>query len=218
MSTDPNASEPFAPQPPSPAKGGSKIWLFLGLGCGFVLLLCCGGGVGFFFLAKNAVQVVADPAAAQQEASQIAEFDLPAGFKAQSAFAVKNPLNGQAVMTMVVFTGPNNEPSIFLMEFGQLMANVDREQLRMQMEQQMRQQGQQMKRLEVAESRDVEVQIRGQQALFKIQKAEDPQTKQQFVQIEGFFEGKQGPTVLMGQIKADSFSEDDAEKFVRSIK
>ncbi|HWB12848.1 MAG TPA: hypothetical protein VG826_26720 [Pirellulales bacterium] len=218
MSTDPNASEPFAPQGPAPAKGGSGIWLFLGLGCGFVMLLCCGGGVGMYFFVKNAVQVVNDPAAAQQQGNQIAEFDLPAGIKAQSAFSMKNPMSGQTVMTMVVYIGPTNESRILLMEFGQLMGNADREQVRIQMEQQMRQQGQQMKKLEVAESRDVELEIRGQSATFKIQKAEDPQTKEQFVQIEGFFEGKEGLTMLIGQLKADSFTEDDAEKFVRSIK
>jgi hypothetical protein len=218
MSTDPNGSEQFAPQTPPPAQGGSKIWLFLGLGCGFMLLLCCGGGVAMFFVFKGAVQVVQDPAAAQQQSDQIAEFDLPAGYKAHSAVSVRNPLGGQAVMTMVVYADPNNEPGIFLMEFGPLMANVDREQLKVQMEQQMRQQGQQMKRLEVAESRDVEVQIRGKPATFKIQKAADPQTKQQFVQVEGVFEGKQGPAFLMGQLKADGLTEDDAEKFVRSIK
>ena len=216
MSTDPNA-EQFTPQTPPP-KGGSKVWLFLGLGCGFVLLLCCGGGVGFIFFAKSAMQVVADPAAAQQQANQIADFDLPGGFKAQSAVLVKNPLTGQAVMTVVVFSTDNNEPGIFLMEFGQLMANVDRGQLKTQMEQQMQQQGQQMKKLEVAESRDVDVQIRGKPATFKIQKAQDPQTKQQFVQVEGVFEGKQGPAILFGQLKADGFTEDDAEKLVRSIK
>ncbi|HEV3341189.1 MAG TPA: hypothetical protein VG125_12555 [Pirellulales bacterium] len=218
MSMDPNASEHFAPQMPPPAKGGSKVWLFLGLGCGAMLLLCCGGGVAIFFFAKSAVQVVADPAAIQQQANQIADFDLPAGFKAQTGIGVKNPLTGQAVVTIVVYTGPNHEPGIFLMEFGQMIASGDPEQLKMQMELQMRQQGQQMKRLNVAESRDVELQIRGKSATFKIQKAEDPQTKQQFVQVEGIFEGKQGPAMVVGQFSADGFTEDDAEKFVRSIK
>jgi hypothetical protein len=45
MSMDPNATEPFAPQTPAKS-GGSKVWMFLGIGCGLMLLLCCGGGVG----------------------------------------------------------------------------------------------------------------------------------------------------------------------------
>ncbi|MGH7138616.1 MAG: hypothetical protein ACREHD_22960, partial [Pirellulales bacterium] len=60
--------------------------------------------------------------------------------------------------------------------------------------------------------------IRGKPATFKIQKAEDPQTKRQYVQIEGVFEGKDGPAILIGQIKADEFSDEDAENLVRSIK
>jgi hypothetical protein len=195
------------------------VWLFLGLGCAVMLLLCCGGLVGSsIYFAKNSFQVVDDPEAAKQEGSQIAEFDLPAGFKADKAVTVKIPFSGQVFMTIVVYNGPNNEPGVSLMEFGQIMANADRDQLRMQMDEQMQKQGQQMKKLTVAESHDVEVQIHGQPATFKIQRAEDAETKQEFVQIEGVFQGKRGPAILLGQLKADTFTEDDAEKLVRSIK
>ena len=68
MSIDPNVSEHFTPQTPLPARGGSKVWLFVGLGCGVVLVLCCGVGVGFVFLAGNAMQIVQDPEAAARTA------------------------------------------------------------------------------------------------------------------------------------------------------
>jgi hypothetical protein len=219
MSTNPPDQGPFAPQTPPPKSGGSGIWLFLGIGCGLVLLLCCGGGVAMFYVGKSAFTMTQDAAQVAQQSNDIAEFDVPPGFKGQMAWTVKNPLSGEAAMSMVIYTAPNNEGGLFIMEFGgALGANMDREQLKMQMEQQMNQQGQQQKHLNVQESHEVEVQIGGQPATFIVQKAEDPQSKQQFVQIEGMFKGKRGPAIIIGQFKADEFTEEDAEKFVRSIK
>lgn len=218
MSIDPNAQGPYAPQPPAKS-GGSGIWLFLGIGCGLVLLLCCGGGVGLFYVGKSALNVTQDPTEISQRSQEIADFDVPNGFKPQMAMTTQVPFTGQKFMTMVIYEAPNQEGGIFLFEFGGMVgANMDREQLKTQMHQSMSQQGQQAKQLTVLESRDVEVEIRGQSATFKIQKAED-QNKQQFVQIEGVFNGKGGgPAMLIGQLKAGDFTEDDAEKLVRSIK
>lgn len=219
MSTNPPDQGPFAPQAPPPKSGGSGIWLFLGIGCGLVLLLCCGGGVAMFYVGKSSFSMTQDPTQVAQQSNEIADFDLPQGFKPQMAMTTKVPFTGQKLMSMAIYSAPNQEGGIFLMEFGaQFSANMNREQLRMQMDQSMNQQGQQAKHLNVLESRDVEIEIRGQPATFKIQKAEDSQTKQQYIQVEGTFDGKQGLAVLVGQFKADEFTEDDAEKFVRSIK
>jgi hypothetical protein len=220
MSTDPNAQGPYAPDVPPRKSGGSGIWLFLGIGCGLVLLLCCGGGVAMFYVGKSAINVTQVPAEVTQKSQEIADFDVPAGFKPQMAMSTQVPFTGQKFMTMVVYSAPNQDGGLFLMEFGGAVgANMDREQLKLQMHQSLSQQGQQAKQLNILESRDVEVQIHGQPTTFKIQKAEDQQTKQQYVQVEGTFNGKGGgPAVLIGQLKADEFSEDDAEKLVRSIK
>ena len=219
MSMDPNSPGPYAPQTPPPKGGGSTIWLVLGIGCGLVLLLCCGGGVAMFFVGKSALTITQNPAEVAQQSQAIAEIEVPEGFKPKMAMTTKVPFTAQPLMSMAVYSPDNEQGGIFLMEFGgQFGANMDREQLKMQMEQSMSQQGQHSKKLNVLESRDVEVQIRGQPATFRIQKAEDPATKQEYVQVEGTFNGKQGPAILVGQLKADDFSEDDAEKLVRSIK
>ena len=217
MTTDPNA-QPMD-FPPPPAKSGSKVWLYLGLGCGLVLLLCCGGGIiGTVFVGKNAMQMTQVPAEVQQQSNQVANFDVPPGFKPDTAVTINVPFTGQKFMTMVSYTPPDKDGMIFLVGVGQIGAGADREQMKMQVEQQMNQQGQQKKKLDVLESRDVQVDIRGKPATFTIQKAEDPQTKRQYIQVEGVFEGKEGPAILIGQIKADEFSEDDAENLVQSIK
>jgi hypothetical protein len=216
MSMDPNATEPFAPQTPAKS-GGSKVWMFLGIGCGLMLLLCCGGGVGIYFVAKDAVSFTQAPEEVKQHAAQIADFEPPEGFTPDLAFNMNVPFTGQKI-GMVIFTAPGHEGGITLMEIGQLGAEVNREDLQRQMEQSLNQQGRQLKKLTVLDTREVEIEIRGQPSTFKIQNAEDPQSKQRYLQVEGTFQGKQGTAVLVGQLKADRFSEEDAEKLVRSIK
>lgn len=217
MSMDPNAPGPYAPQTPPPKGGGSTIWLVLGIGCGLVLLLCCGGGVALFFVGKSAFNITQDPAEVSRQSNAIADFNVPEGFKPEMAMSMKVPFTGQTIMNMVGYSAPNQEGGLFVAEAGQF-AGADPEQMRAQMENSMQQQGRQVKQLRVIESRDVEVEIRGKPAKFRIQKAEDTQSKQEYIQVQGTFEGKGGPALLVGQLKADDFTEDDAEKLVRSIK
>lgn len=220
MSYDPSAPGMPGQQEQAPAKSGSRFWLFLGLGCGGLLLLCCGGGlIGTVLIGKNSMQMTQnDPAAVQQKASEIADFDLPDGFQPDTAISISVPFTGQTLMSMVSFTPPDKQGMVFLTAVGTIAAGADRDQVRHDVEQRMNQQGMGAKNLDVEESRDLELEIRGKPAKFRIQKARDPQTKQDYVQFDGVFEGKQGAAVLIGQVKADDFTEDDAEQLLRSIK
>lgn len=217
MSFDPSAQETFGQ--PTPPKSGSRFWLYLGLGCGSVVLLCCGGGViGTVLIGKNAVKTTTDRAEVQRAVGEIADFDVPPGFNPDTAVTISVPFTDQTVMTMVSYAPPDKQGMILLSGIGSIAAAADREQMRRNVEQQMNQQGMPSKSLEIDETRDLEVEIRGQPAKFRIHKAHDPQSKQNYVQFDGMFEGKQGPAVLIGQVKAENFSEDDAENLLRSIK
>lgn len=218
MSLDPYAPGTSYEQPP--AKSGSRFWLFFGLGCGGLLLVCCGGGVvGTLLIGKSAVELTQnDPAAIERKASEIADFDVPEGFKPEMAMTFTVPFTGKTLMSMVAYTPPDKQGMIFLTGVGTIAAGGNRDQMRRDVELRMNQQGMGAKHLEVKESRNLELTIRGQEATFRIQKAHDPQTKQDYVQFDGVFEGKQGAAVLIGQIKADEFTEEDAEKLLRSIK
>jgi hypothetical protein len=68
---------------PAPKPSGSKLWLYLGLGCGGMLLLCC-GGIGLFSwwvygVAKSTVITTPDQIAAIQR--EVAQVDLPPRFE-----------------------------------------------------------------------------------------------------------------------------------------
>ncbi|HQU46005.1 MAG TPA: hypothetical protein PK867_24545, partial [Pirellulales bacterium] len=165
---------------------------------------------------KNAIVPTQDPAEVTQKSREIADFDVPEGFKPEAAFALNNPFSGDAFMTMVAYQAPKRDGGLFLMSAGKAMG--DATEFRQQMDVQMHAQGRQTKQLRVLETRDLELEIRGEPATFQIQKAEDRQNKQKYVQVEGTFQGKQGKAMIVAQLKADDFSEEDAEKLVRSIK
>lgn len=213
MSTDWNSSEPYAPPASS---GGTSIWLWLGVGCGLTVLLCCGGGgLTAYLIGRRTFTPTKDPADVTQRAAEIADFELPNGYQPQMAITVQNPFTTEPFMTMVGFGPANSESSLILMQMGKF---VDEAQLKAQMDVQMAQQGKQAKHLQVQESRDVEVEIRGKPATFHIQKAEDINAKKEYIQIEGTFEGKGGAALLFTQLDAEKYSEEDAEKLVQSVK
>lgn len=215
MSNDPNMPPMYGPQQRS--GGGGKVWLFLGLGCGAMLLLCCGvGGFMLYNVGKN-FKPISEPAAVAELAKNIAEVDVPAGFRPATGFSFKIPFTDQS-MTMVVFQAPNNQGGVFLTEFSAGFGSTSQEDLKRQMESSLNQQGQATKQLQVLETRSIEVTIHDEPATFNIQKAKDPATNQEYVQVIGVFKGKSGTAMLMAQLPADQYTEEDAEKLVRSIK
>lgn len=48
------------------------MWLFVGLGCGVVLLLCCGVGAGLFMISRQALQMAEEPDMPQLAVGMIA--------------------------------------------------------------------------------------------------------------------------------------------------
>lgn len=215
MSIDPNTPPAYGPAPRQ--GGGSKIWLFLGLGCGVMLLLCCGVGGLMTYQFSKSFKPITDPAAVASLGQNIASMDIPEGFRPATGFSFTIPFTDQS-MTMVVYQSSNGQGGVFLTEFSAGFGSTSPEELKRQMEQSLNQQGQGTKQLQVLETRSVEVVIHGEPATFNIQKAKDPGTNQEYVQVIGVFKGKAGTAMLMAQLPADQYTEDDAEKLIRSIK
>jgi len=214
MSTDPN----FANFPPAPAKSKSKIWVWLGLGCGAMLLLCCGvGGGGSYYLFKKAVEISDDPAVVAGAKAEITDVELPPEFAPTVTLKITNPFSKGQGMEVVVYA-PQDKMGMFMLMDLSGMGGQNPEQMRQQMEQSLAQQGHGARQLVAGDSRNVDLEIRGQPAKFVIQKGKDPQTNREFVQANGTFQGKKGIAVLVLQFPADKFDEKQVEDFLRTIK
>ncbi|HJT32181.1 MAG TPA: hypothetical protein VJ783_09070 [Pirellulales bacterium] len=216
MSIDPNMPPAYGPG--QRQGGGSKIWLFLGVGCGVMLLLCCGVGTALFMTLKQSIQTTNDPAEVAQISKGIADVDLPPGFEPKGAFTMGVPFSDKKLFTVAGYGHTAGDAMISLAEFPVDFAQADQQQLKQQLDQSLQQQGQRAKSLQVDESRTIDVTINGAPAAFAIQQASDRATNAKYVQVIGVFKGKSGTAMLMAQLPADQYTEEDAEKLVRSIK
>lgn len=230
MSMDPNApyQSPGVPGSAPQKGGGSKVLLGLGIGCGLMLLLCCGGGIVFFYSAKdqikqvveNTIQVEQDPVKVKAISDGITDMQAPEGLQPEMATTINVPFTEQKFMTVAAYAGPNRKGTLIVAEFGEQMKGADPEEMKRQMQDSMQQQqgGQGAKNLQmVGEPREVKTTVRDQEATFKIQKGKT-EDGDEYYQVQGVFQGKGGPGFLMGQFPADQIDEEQTKAFVRSIK
>lgn len=93
------------------------------------------------------------------------------------------------------------------------------QQAQAQMEQQLRQQGQGTRQIQIENTRDFETELRGQKIKFLVQTGKDGQSNKEFRQVVGVFPGKaQSTVVIVVQMPADQLSDEQADDLIRSIK
>jgi len=232
MSTYPGAddSQRFGAEPERTGmKSGTKWLLGLGIGCGVVVLLCCGGVVGISYFGARFVSqsLVENPAEIVALSNEIAMIDVPPELKPTMALPLKVPFTGQPFMTMVVYSEQGQDATkddgeidgaLLLAEFFPRYAPTDRKELQKQMDDALAKQGRTKGEVNVSESRELKLEVHGKPAEFMIQKGEDNKSHRKVVQGIGSFQGKQGTAVLVLQLDAEKHTTDDIEKVLRSIK
>ncbi|MEX2118649.1 MAG: hypothetical protein WD847_03490 [Pirellulales bacterium] len=213
------AMDPMDPNFPSQAypprkQGGSGLLWGLGIGCGLVLLLCCGGGVAFFVYARNMMDIKNDPAEVTAQAKGIVQIDLPDGLKPQSSVSMKIPFVG-ARMIMVMYQTDDGTGHAMLMEMSGGDAAAEA-QMRAQLEAQAQQQGASQMQLTDVESRTIDLQVAGEPATFEIRKGKDS-AGVEYIQASGSFKTQAGRGTLLLQVRADQYTEEQIEDSLRSI-
>jgi hypothetical protein len=220
----PDDSQRFGAEPQRTGMSSGTKWLLgLGIGCGVVVLLCCGGivGLGYFGARFASQSIVENPAEVVAISNEIATIDVPPELKPTMALPLKMPFTGQPIMTMVVYSeaGANKgEGALFLAEFFGPYESTDQKKFQQQMEDALSKQGRKKGEIEVAESRQLQLDIHGEPASFVIQKGEDRDSHRKAVQAVGTFKGKHGTAVLVLQLDADKHTTQEVEKILRSIK
>ena len=122
---------------------GTKILLGLGIGCGLLVLLCCGSVVGVTWLGYSAIQhgIDRDPLKVQAAAAEITAIDLPADLQPKAAIDLRVPFTGQNIMTGAVYTGEGDREVLALAEFAGPFGSPDQNVLRTQINEALGKQG-----------------------------------------------------------------------------
>jgi len=199
----------------------AKVLLVLGIIFLVFIVLCCGGLVlsGVLMGSYFANAVSEDPAVIRQVTKQLAEIDVPEGLKPTASLDMKVPFSGERMMTWVVYADKSSDSTVVLGAMGKMFQQPGQEeQMQLQMEQSLRQQGLQGKQqLAESESSQKEIMVRGKPASFTITKGQGENSKPR-IQVVGSFQGSDGRVLLIVSVDAEKYSEDTITKMIESIR
>jgi hypothetical protein len=221
--------EPMNPyDSPEPAKqgmsGGAKVLLGIGIGCGVLVLLCCGGlAIGGYFFGRNLQQAISeDPEKIREVTKSIVDIDVPPPLEPKMSLDFTIPFANQKMMTMAIWGDGIKEekrPESVLILFQMDSDFANREALKAQFEMQMHQQNrQEWEEVELENEETIEAEINGSPAQFTFGKGKRKGDEKEVWQAMGAFDGKGGPAMLFMQLDAEKFSEEQARGTLSSMK
>jgi hypothetical protein len=211
-----------APEPERRGMSGtSKVLLGLGIGCGVLVLLCCGAlGVGSFALYRFAQKsVIEDPARIEEIQDEIVSIQIPEAFQPKLAIDARMPFTGEMLMRGVVYTVPDEEKGVMLLGEvnGKYAGSTD--DLERQLKESMSgQQHRDRDDFEVLESEKLETKIHDEDAEFQIAKGKKRKSKKEFWEATGRFRGDGGPALLFLRAATADFTKEQVLEVIKSMK
>ncbi len=198
--------------------GTTKVLLAFGIGCGVLVLLCCGvfGIVGFWGANYAQKSFSDDPAKAREITDEIVKIEIPESLEAQGSVDLRVPFRGDRLMSWAIYASEDNESHLILGEFAPALA--DSGDFEAQLRESMRETGKSDDEdLDVLESETYNATIHDKEASFRISKAEGRQSKQTYWQVTGQFRGDAGPAILIMRLDADQFTKEQAIGVIKSM-
>ena len=210
-------SEVTQPPPKTGMSGGAKLLIILGVGGGILVLLCCGGAIGtMVYMGTSMVSDKPDVVVAKTD--EIIQIEIPDQLEPKMSFDFKVPFSGQRVMLWTVYLDEETQSVLILFAMQNASASGDPEEMRRAMDQQLSQQGmggQEEIRIEESYTKDVE--IRGEKATFTISKGVGEDSGKPRIQVMGVFKGETGAVILMLNVDAEKYTEEEVIEMLDSI-
>jgi hypothetical protein len=209
------------PPPPPGMSTGVKILLGCGIGCGVMLLLCCGGIVGMSWFSYSLLNrsISRDPAEIQAISAQVAEIDIPPGLTPLASFDVKIPIVDQTFLKAAVYSDEPQEQILAIGEFAESFTAVDEKTLREQIDRALTNNEHRESKEDfiVDETHTRELTIREHPAQFRIEEGHTKKTERKLIRAMGEFQGHQGVGLLFLQLDGEEYHLDQVEKILDSI-
>lgn len=197
---------------------GAKVLLGLGIGCGVLVLLCCGGIGAFTFFSVRSVQRAAseDPATIRQVTESIVTIDVPPALEPKFSLDWTIPFVNSSVWA-AVYADQKDHSSLVLFQIDKELGNA--EAMKLQFQQSLRDAGrEEWKEVDLDDSETVEVEINGEKAKFEVGSGTRDDADTKVWQATGAFDGRSGPAMLFMQLGADDFDKEQVLAILNSMK
>jgi hypothetical protein len=194
--------------------GTAKVLLGLGIGCGLLVVLCCGVlGFGSFAIVKMAQDSTShDPAQIHDIASEIALIQIPDSLKPKLGLNLNVPLVGP-VMKGAVFQDDAKRNVLLIGQFNRAFAD------QAGFEAQLRGSFDELdsEELENPETEVVDVKINGDLAKFTLSKGMGRRSREESWEVIGQFAGATGPALLIFEGRTADFTKEQIIAMLKSM-
>ncbi len=208
-----------SPQMPPPGmSSGVKVLLGLGIGCGVLVLLCCGGVIvtGVFFGRSFTKAISEDPVTIRRVSDSIVAIDVPKSLVPRISLDWPLPFVNRKMMTMAVYADEQEHSGLVLFQMDEDFGNPA--MMRVQFEQSMQESGREWNEVDLEDSETLEIEINGSDAEFKVGQGKRKKDDLEVWQATGVFQGKGGPAMLFMQLNSEDFGKEDAMAVLKSMK
>jgi len=218
-------SERFQAEPYPAPQGmgtGTKILLGCSIGCGAMMLLCCGGifATGYLGVRWLERSVIREPAQIQAIAADVAAIDVPDHLQPKAGINMHVPIIDRTFIKAVVYTDEEQKQLLAIGEFSESFSEVDEQTLRDEIDRALEKGDASQDRdddFRVTETHALDIDVRGQPAKFRIEEGTDAHDKK-LVRAFGDFQGHHGLGMVFLQLDGETHTVEQVEDILRSIR
>jgi len=218
---DPQPINPYdSPETVRPGmSSGAKVLIGLGVGCGVLVLLCCGffGVTAYFFGRSFQKAMSEDPATVRQVTDSIVSIEVPEPLQPKMSLDWTMPFVNRKMMSMALYGDKADQNALVLFQVAEDLG--DPEMMRTQFQQSMRESGRkEHKEVTLSESETFKTKINDSEAEFTIGSGKDEKAAREVWQATGAFQGNGGPAMLFLQVNAKDFTKEQVLEILKSMK
>jgi hypothetical protein len=219
-SEPPYEGQTFSPEPQKKGMSTTTIVLLTGgLGCGLLLLLCCGGFVYLGYAAKDIAEnaVSTDPEVVAATTEEIASIEIPPDFKPLTSVRFKMPFMDDPIYVMAQYQTEDAMNTIWLAEFSAKYSQGDSDDMIEQVKDSELGNNARMEEFDAENSSERTFTIRGEEVTFTFTHGKDYTGEVEYLHAVGSFQGDIGPVVLVIQVDASKYDEQQIQEIIESI-
>ncbi len=194
--------------------GTGKVLLGLGIGCGLLVVLCCGVvGFGSYAIVKVAKEsTTEDPKQIFDLTEEIVTIDVPEELQPVLGLNVNLPFVGP-VTKGTLHSDKDRKDHLIIGQINQSFG--DRHNLETQLRTSMQRDNDE--ELEVRETETLDAKINGEVAHFTISRGVGQESQEEYWEVVGQFKGDEGPAILIFKARVASFTKEKVLAMLKSM-